>query len=65
MNYKYVGGGYYRERGIEKGKVANLIHGAEMLDYVNILQNKLQEYLNRSSSDGAPIRRHMREELKN
>lgn len=37
INYEYVGGGYYREKGIEKGKPAKLLHGAEIIKFINAI----------------------------
>lgn len=29
--FEYVGGGYFREKGVDKGKPAQIIHGGEIL----------------------------------
>ena len=33
LEYQYVGGGYYRKRGVAKGISAPTLHGEEILEY--------------------------------
>lgn len=32
--FYYVGGGYYRRKGIQKGETAETLHGEQVADYI-------------------------------
>lgn len=32
LNYEYVGGGYFREKGHQKGEIAPTLHGEQILE---------------------------------
>ncbi len=35
MNYKYIGGGWFRDASVPKGQRASMLHGDEMLAYAD------------------------------
>lgn len=41
MRYQYVGGGYFRDSRIEKGKSAPLLHAPELADLLQRLHRRL------------------------
>ena len=34
FNYEYVGGGYFREKGVKKGDTAKILHGMQAIEYL-------------------------------
>lgn len=40
--YEYVSGGYFRRKGIKRGKIANIIHGMEAINILFENMNKVK-----------------------
>lgn len=52
--FQYVGGGYFRERGVPKGKEAKMLHGMEAVAYAFELgQAKAKAAAATKSQEGA------------
>lgn len=49
--FEYVGGGYYRRKGIPKGQVAEILHGMQAIEY---LFNQIKQ--RNKSNDNPPER---------
>jgi hypothetical protein len=40
FDYEYVGGGYFREKGVKKGDTAKILHGMQAVEHLHELMTK-------------------------
>ena len=40
FNYEYVGGGYFREKGVKKGDTAKILHGKQAVEHLHKLMTE-------------------------
>jgi hypothetical protein len=55
--FEYAGGGYFREKGIAKGKVAKIVHAPELMKELQERINKLENELVDAACNEEKLRR--------